>query len=95
MKKIYYKKGYLIKFRDGTFKLVNKMRRASYEVVSMNDTPQIIHFNTDYFIYSSPQTKYGTIPVNSIQEFFEVKWLKKEASTHIYTIDGKEFKVLN
>lgn len=95
MRKQYYKKGYLIEFLDGTFKLVSKMKRVSYEVVSIEDTPQIIHFNSDYFIYSSLWTKYGTIPAVSIKEFYEVKWQQKGDKTYVYDLKGKEFKILD
>ena len=89
--RVYYKKGYLIEFVDGTFKLVNKAIKVSYEIKDIDGTPQTLPFNMDYFIYNSPRTKYGTIPATSIKDCFEIKYQVKEGIYHLFDATGKEF----
>ena len=66
MKRVYYKKGYLIDFNDGGKKLVIKATRVSYEMIKVENQTIPLQFNTDYIIYSSLMVKYGVIPINSI-----------------------------
>ena len=94
-KKTYYKKGYLIEFMDGSFKLVTTMTRVSYEHVKVEREASTMAFNTDYMMYSSPKTKYGLIPVHAIKDSYEIKWLKVVNSYEIYDLTGNCFKILD
>lgn len=99
-KKIYYRKGYLIEFLDGTRKLVKTIQRGSYEYVASEvdaegGTPtkyDISNFNTDYIVYTSHVTKYGLIPIHSIKELYEVKF--RMVGNEINVFDLKDNQIM-
>lgn len=112
MKKIYYKKGYIIEYINGKKRLVKALQRVSYEQKILETDVQeeeingvakkmlvatktdLIPFQTDYITYTSHETKYGLVPVNSILDIYEVKYLIRDGFYHIYDTRGKEIMIL-
>ena len=96
VKKKYYSKAYLVKFIDGTYKLIgNNIQTVSYQQVRGPEGEiEKIPFTTDHYVYSSKETKYGTMPCTSVMWLEEVKTQKQKDGIHVFNNLGKELMVM-
>lgn len=99
-------KGFIIEFLDGTKKLVTKTQMVSSEnritegkMISENEViankVEVVPFNSDYMVYSSPKTKYGLIPSQNIKDLYEVKWIKNGGVYQIFDFKNQQLMVLD